>query len=125
MLNSLTDLFDEEKCYAYVRQSKGTQDLSCPACRGTDIRKNGHDKSSVHRQRYYCKSCRRTFTDLTDTVVSGNHIPLQKWVACDLMRRDLPRHRIARLLDLPDDTIDHMVEQLKSGLYKSGSGSRY
>ena len=118
MYTSLLDLLDEEKCYAYVVHSKGSSSATCPSCGSTDIRKNGHDKGATYRQRYLCKSCRRTFTDLTDSVVAGNHIPLQKWVVCDVLREQLPRHRLARILDLSDETIEFMIQQLKSGMHK-------
>lgn len=40
----------------------------CPHCSGKKYRKHGIDKGS---QRYYCTSCKRTFTEYTGTWLSG------------------------------------------------------
>ena len=42
--------------------------ISCPRCRGSDIYGHGVYKS---RKRYKCKSCAKTFNDLTGTAMDG------------------------------------------------------
>lgn len=43
---------------------------NCPHCSSKKYKKHGKDKSL---QRYYCNSCKRTFTEFTGTWVSGLH----------------------------------------------------
>ena len=43
---------------------------NCPHCESKKYRKHGIDKGS---QRYYCRNCKRTFTEFTGTWVSGLH----------------------------------------------------
>lgn len=42
--------------------------ISCPHCQGSDIYGHGVYKS---RKRYKCKSCAKTFNDLTGTAMDG------------------------------------------------------
>jgi len=44
--------------------------IGCPHCTSKNFHKHGIDKGS---QRYYCKSCKKTFTEFTGTWISGIH----------------------------------------------------
>ena len=44
--------------------------VTCPYCSSKKYRKHGKDKGS---QRYYCNSCKRTFTEYTGTWLAGIH----------------------------------------------------
>ena len=50
--------------------------LACPNdnCRSTDIKKNGTSRGGL--QRYICKTCGKSFTLFTDTVLAGIQYPL-------------------------------------------------
>ena len=62
---------------------------------------NGHDNVQVECQHYYCKSCKRYFDDLTNTVFSGHHRPLKVWISClYLMGLNISNNQIAQELDL-------------------------
>ncbi|WP_428829075.1 transposase [Endozoicomonas elysicola] len=45
------------------------------------MKKNGHDNVQVECQQYFCKSCKRYFDDLPNTVFSGHHRPLKVWIS--------------------------------------------
>ncbi|MCT4587390.1 MAG: hypothetical protein N4A71_06175 [Carboxylicivirga sp.] len=53
------------------RRQKLNDNISiCPHCSGKKYCKHGKDKGS---QRYYCNTCRRTFTEYTGTWLAGIH----------------------------------------------------
>lgn len=51
-----------------LEESKQRQQSCCPYCKSMDIRANGKQKSI---QRYYCKDCKRYFSDSTGNVSYG------------------------------------------------------
>src|SRR5688572_33176449 len=51
-----------------LRRARFTSGLSCPRCGGKEVQRWG---SFSGRRRYRCKSCSRTFSDLTGTPASN------------------------------------------------------
>ena len=71
----------------------------------------------VECQHYYCKSCKRYFDDLTNTVFAGHHRPLKVWIAClYLMRLNVSNSQIAQELDLCVSDAHHMTTVLRNGV---------
>jgi transposase-like protein len=61
-----------------IREARFHEGLNCPHCAAQGLfKKNGTYRG---RQRYLCKTCKRTFNDLTNTPVHGTHYP-DKWSA--------------------------------------------
>ena len=52
--------------------------LSCPYCHSKEIVKNGFYKTKI--QRYYCKSCGKKFSPLTNTIFEAKKIPISEWI---------------------------------------------
>ncbi len=71
-LNSLSRNLPKE--FRETRFSKGEV---CPHCASDNIVKNGKLNG---KQRYKCKSCNRTFNDLTKSALSSKKLPLEKWI---------------------------------------------
>ncbi len=115
----ISDLIDEEKCYEQLRKLKWQNGLECRECGSMDVRKNGHDKGVVHRQRYVCKTCNKSFTDITDTVVASNHVPIQKWMICWLLKDNMSNKEMAKALDLPANIVADMRTELSKGIVKN------
>jgi transposase-like protein len=46
---------------------------SCPSCRKSASKRNGFDRRG--RQKYACRTCRRTFTNTTASAFSGYRWP--------------------------------------------------
>ena len=44
----------------------------CLSCDSENVKRNGHDNVQVERQHYYCKSSKRDFDDLANTVFAGH-----------------------------------------------------
>ncbi|RPF50601.1 hypothetical protein EDC24_2568 [Aquisalibacillus elongatus] len=77
--SSMTDNFLEE--FAERKNKEGYQ---CPDCESEHVVRFGKYTTlvggdEVTKQRYRCKACRKTFTDLTNTVLYRNR-HLDKWI---------------------------------------------
>src|SRR5687768_3266385 len=79
-LIKLTNLLDEAKCYEVIRQLRWPDGVICLHCSGTGVVRNGHDDRERHRQRYWCKTCKYRFDDLTGMVLAGHHQPVSTWI---------------------------------------------
>ena len=54
------------------REARFSKGKSCPHCESHEVFKYG---TSLGKQRYKCKSCLRTFTDLSKSVLSSSKLP--------------------------------------------------
>lgn len=118
-LVNLSALLDEAKCFDLVRQHRWPQGARCPGCDGAAVVRNGHDETQPHRQRYLCKTCKRRFDDLTDTVLAGHHQPLRVWVLClYLMGLNLSNRQIAEEPSLNPSDVQAMTGHLRDGLVR-------
>ena len=59
------------------REARFSKGKSCPHCESHEVFKYG---TSLGKQRYKCKSCLRTFTDLSKSVLSSSKLPLTDWL---------------------------------------------
>ncbi|WP_292434396.1 transposase [Methylobacter sp.] len=118
---TLHSLLDNAKCFETVRSLRWPDKVSCPHCDSEAIIKQGKDDSQPERQRYSCKACQRKFDDLTDTIFAGHHQPLKIWVLClYFMGLNLSNAQIAGELDLNDADVQHMTQQLRTGIVSKG-----
>ncbi|WP_419533835.1 transposase [Endozoicomonas sp.] len=82
-IGRISDLISNETCFEMIRENRWSDGtVRCPHCDSENIKKNGHDNVQVECQHYYCKSCKRYFDDLTNTVFSGYQRPIMAWIAC-------------------------------------------
>ena len=100
---NINSLIDEAQCYKTVREmrwsSKNDRVREC--------------QSSV------CKSCGVNFDDLTDTVFSGHHQPLSKWIMClYLMGLNLSNRQIGQELDVNESDCQKMTKLLREAVYE-------
>ncbi|WP_419832745.1 transposase [Endozoicomonas atrinae] len=117
-IGRISDLISNETCFEMIRENRWPDGIvRCPHCDSENIKKNGHDNVQVDCQHYYCKSCKRYFDDLTNTVFSGHHRPLKVWVAClYLMALNVSNNQIAQELDLCASDAHHMTTVLRNGV---------
>jgi transposase-like protein len=115
--DNLSELMDDAKCFALVRQHRWPEGVRCPGCGGGAVIRDGHDETQRQRQRYRCKGCAGRFDDLTGTVLAGHHQPLRVWVLClYFMGLNLSNRQIAAELDLGASDVQAMTEALRGGL---------
>ena len=59
------------------RESRFSKGQCCPHCESTSVVKNGKLNG---KQRYVCRSCSKSFNDLTKSALSCTKLPLQTWI---------------------------------------------
>jgi len=112
-------LISSAQCYEKVRELRWPEGVRCPHCKSENIIKRGRDEIQLSRQKYECKSCEKRFDDLTETVFSGHHQPLEIWILClYFMGLNLSNQQIAKELDLNKDDVYQMTIQLRDGIVK-------
>jgi len=74
-LVNLSDVMDDAKCFALVRQHRWPEGVRCPGCSSPSVIRDGCDDTQPCRQRCRCKACASRFDDLTGTVLAGHHQP--------------------------------------------------
>jgi transposase-like protein len=100
VLSYVHQLFSAEQCQAYIHTLRWKdRPLQCPRCQSHNIGLWGtyHYRPGLHR--YWCKGCRRTFNDLTHTLLAQTKRSLAHWiVATFLLCLSCSSRRIAREL---------------------------
>ena len=91
----------------------------CPHCSSKKYRKHGKDKGS---QRYYCNTCKKTFTEYTGTWLAGIH---KKELVSDylkLMEQELSLDKIKNELGINKKTSFDWRHKILSGFENSDQG---
>ena len=81
MLSHLHQLFNADTCQAYLHMLRWKdRPLQCPRCHSHDLGPWGpyHDRPGL--KRYRCHGCRRTFNDLTHTLLARSKRSLAHWI---------------------------------------------
>ena len=124
-LINLSELLDDAKCFALVRQHRWPEGVRCPGCGSDAVIRDGCDDTQPHRQRYRCKACAGRFDDLTSTALAGHHQPLRMWVLClYFMGLNLSNRQIAEELGLNASDVQTMTEHLRRGLVARAPAAR-
>jgi transposase-like protein len=100
VLTSLHQLFNADTCHAYIHTLRW-KDLTfqCPRCDSTEVSPWGTYHYRPGLKRYWCTGCRRTFNDLTQTLLSHSKRTLPHWIfTAFLLCLACSSHRIAREL---------------------------
>jgi transposase-like protein len=98
MLSHLHHLFDVHTCYAYIHRLRWKdRPLQCPRCHSHEVGSWGDYHYRSGCQRYRCRDCKRTFNDLTGTLMHQSQRSLPHWVlATFLLCLSCSSRRIAR-----------------------------
>ena len=103
MLSHLHQLFNVEQCQTYLHTLRWQdRPLQCPRCQSHHVGQWGTYQYRPGCKRYWCHNCKRTFNDLTETILHRSTRPLSYWIlatfllclACSLRRiaRELGVH---------------------------------
>ena len=100
IISHLHQLFNAEKCCQYIRAVRWKdRPLQCPHCQSQDVGPWGKYHYRPGFDRHRCKACKRTFYDLTNTILSHSKLSLRHWIlATFLLCLSCSSRRIAREL---------------------------
>ncbi len=101
-LSHLHQLFSAEHCQSYIRMLRWQdRPLQCPRCHSQDISPWGTYHYRAGCKRYWCHGGRRTFNDLTHTLLHRSQRALPHWIlAICLLCLSCSSRRMARELGL-------------------------
>src|SRR5687767_14065275 len=81
VLSHLHHLFNAEQCQAYIHTLRWKdRPLQCPRCQSHHIGRWGTYQYRPGCKRYWCHSCKRTFNDLTQTLLHRSKRSLPHWI---------------------------------------------
>jgi transposase-like protein len=100
MVSHLHHLFNAEACQSYMHTLRWKdRPLQCPRCQSHNVGPWGtyHDQPGLQRSRCRDKDCKRTFHDLTGTLLDGSKRSLRHWMlATFLLCLSCASRRIAK-----------------------------
>ena len=98
VLSHLHQLFHADTCDAYIHTLRWKdRPLQCPRCQSHNTGPWGTYHYRPGLKRYRCKACRRTFNDLTQTLLAQSKRSLAHWLlATFLLCLSCSSRRIAR-----------------------------
>jgi transposase-like protein len=98
MLSYLHQLFNATTRHSYIHTLRWKErPLQCPQCQSQDISPWGNYHYRSGCKRYWCNGCKRTFNDLTHTLLHQSKRPLSHWIlATFLLCLACSSRRIAR-----------------------------
>jgi transposase-like protein len=98
VLSYVHQLFNADQCHAYIHTLRWKdRPLQCPRCQSQDIDPWGHYHYRPGCKRYWRNGCKRTFNDLTNTVLHQSQRSLPHWIlATFLLCLACSSRRIAR-----------------------------
>lgn len=84
LTNSLGSAGETESVFTDVSEQKHKDGYTCTHCQSTNVIRFGKYQvkttiNTIERQRYRCKECGKTFTDMTNTPLQRTHMP-SKWL---------------------------------------------
>ena len=101
-LSNFHQLFDTQTCQAYIHHLRWKdRPMQCPRCQSHNVGPWGTYHYQPGLKRYRCKEkdCKRTFNDLTGTLLDGSKRSLAHWIlATFLLCLACSSRRIAREL---------------------------
>ena len=99
-LSHLHQLFSVETCQTYIHALRWKdRPLQCPRCQSHDVDPWGMYHYRPGCKRYWCNGCKRTFNDLTETLLHQSKRSLVYWIlATFLLCLSCSSRRIAREL---------------------------
>src|SRR5262245_52272259 len=100
VLSCVHHLFNVAQCQAYIHILRWQdRPLACPRCQSQDINPRGRYPYRPVCKRDWCNGCKRTFNDLTNTLLHQSRRSLASWIlATFLLCLSCSSRRIAREL---------------------------
>ena len=119
MLIQLHKILDVAQCYDILRTTRWEEGVVCTSCESKEVVKNGKDPVQKECQHYKCKFCGTFFDDVTDTIFSGSHQGIHRWITVlYLMNLNVSMLQIASELDVSEETAQSMCATIREGVVK-------
>jgi transposase-like protein len=81
VLSYVHQLFNAEQCQAYIHTLRWKErPLQCPRCQSQNVDPWGTYHYRPGCKRYWCNGCKRTFNDLTNTLLHQSKRSLAYWI---------------------------------------------
>ncbi|WP_286907124.1 IS1/IS1595 family N-terminal zinc-binding domain-containing protein [Clostridium sp. UBA1652] len=97
--NSAQDEINNERLKASKKNISFSPKKECRYCCSNHINKNGRAKNGI--QRYICKDCKRTFSDVTGLPISYTKKPIDIWLKYMIcIKSGATLREIAKILDI-------------------------
>ena len=81
MLSHLHQLFNTDTCHTYIHTLRWKdRPLQCPRCHSHDVDPWGKYHYRPGCKRSWCNGCKRTFNDLTNTLLHQSQRSLPHWI---------------------------------------------
>lgn len=110
---TIKKIVSDQECYETVRELRWANGVRCAHCESEKVKSHG----GKLKKRYLCKSCGKSFDDLTGTIFSGSKEPLKTWILClYFMGLNLSNSQIGDELDVSENTAQSMTEQFRKGI---------
>jgi transposase-like protein len=112
VLSYVHELFNVDQCHAYIHTLRWKErPLQCPRCQSHDVDPWGTYHYRPGCKRYWCNGCKRTFNDLTNTLLHQSKRSLPFWIlAAFLLCLSCSSRRIAREGNVSDLYLDMQSE---------------
>ena len=102
-----------DKLITELREKKFSEGFVCIHCGSKEVSRYGTYKG---RQRYKCKCCHKSFSDLTNTPLKGTHYP-DKWIIfIECMLKGMPLREASRVVGVTHVTLFYWRHKLLKAL---------
>ena len=114
----ITDLLDEDACYAKLVSWLHPERLACPCCRRAD-RMRVHRRHRAPVLDYRCGHCRRVFNAFTGTILHGTkRRPSELALIVRGVAQGVPTAQLARELDCDRSELLELRHRLQDAAYR-------
>lgn len=122
---SLAIFADEISAYRYLERLRWPNGAWCPRCRSTKVGKL--DGESTRLGTYKCYGCRKSFSLLHGTLMSGSHVPPHKWLQAMYLTeggaKPMRAHHLCRILNVSFKTASSMINRISEAADRLGPAS--
>lgn len=107
-----------EDCLIKLEKERWGGEPKCAYCNSHKVNIRG--KENQRRRRWFCNSCRRSFSATVNSIMHGTHLPLQKWfLAITLLvnaKKSISSHQLSRDLDIPVKTAYSLSQRIRKAM---------
>jgi transposase-like protein len=108
-------LIDEKRCFDVLRSIRWPEGVHCPQCRSTHY---WTDYEEEPKLQYKCCQCGQWWTDFTDTIFEGTHLPLSYWfMAVQWFYEGKSALWVSKELCIGRHTVEQMYQRIRNDLW--------